>query len=72
MTQEKAQRVFDDADSAGMEDSLIACAEKFVATFKADSSASSLVSDVRYRINEERMAGVYDLNNDWTSSRTAK
>lgn len=50
-----------EADSAGMEDSLIACAEKFVADFKADSSASALVSDIRYRIDEERMAGVYDL-----------
>jgi len=50
-----------EADSAGMEDSLIACAEKFVADFKADSSASRLVTDIRYRIDEERMAGVYDL-----------
>ena len=44
-----------------MEDSLIACAEKFVAEFKADSAASALVTDVRYRVDEERMAGVYDL-----------
>lgn len=50
-----------EADSAGMEDSLIACAEKFVATLKADSASSALVTDIRYRIDEERMAGVYDL-----------
>jgi predicted exporter/2-polyprenyl-3-methyl-5-hydroxy-6-metoxy-1,4-benzoquinol methylase len=50
-----------EADSAGMEDSLIACAEKFVTTLKADSATSKLVSDIRYRIDEERMAGVYDL-----------
>lgn len=50
-----------DADSAGMEDSLIACAEKFVTELKSDSSASALVTDIRYRVDEERMVGVYDL-----------
>lgn len=50
-----------EADSVGMQDSLIACAEKFVAAFKADSSTSALVTDIRYRIDEERMVGVYDL-----------
>ena len=50
-----------EADSAGMEDSLIACVEKFVADLKADSIASALVTDIRYRVDEERMAGVYDL-----------
>jgi len=50
-----------EADSAGQEDSLIACAEKFVAELKADTAASALITDIRYRIEEERMAGVYDL-----------
>ncbi|WP_018345145.1 MMPL family transporter [Cytophaga aurantiaca] len=50
-----------EADSAGMEDSLIACAENFVEALRADTTASSLVSDIRYRIDEERMSGIYDL-----------
>jgi predicted RND superfamily exporter protein/2-polyprenyl-3-methyl-5-hydroxy-6-metoxy-1,4-benzoquinol methylase len=49
------------ADSAGMEDSLIGCAEKFVTELNAQAETKSLITDVRFSIDEERIAGVYDL-----------
>jgi predicted exporter/SAM-dependent methyltransferase len=49
------------ADSNGMEDTLIASAEKFVAELKSDSSLNGLLSDIRYRVDDERIAGVTDL-----------
>lgn len=49
------------ADSSGMEDTLIAAAEKFVADLKSDSILNGLLSDIRYRVDDERIAGVTDL-----------
>ncbi len=49
------------ADSAGMEDSLIACAEQFVQKVNDQPASASLISEVRFKIEEDRLAGVYNL-----------
>lgn len=49
------------ADSIGMEDSLIACAEHFVAQLNSEPEMSALISDIRYKVDEEKIVGIYDL-----------
>ena len=48
-------------DQAGMEDSLIAVADRFVADLNAQPQSKTLITEVRNEIDETRVAGVYEL-----------
>jgi len=49
------------SDSSDMEDSLIATAEIFVNTLNKNTNGLNLVSDVRYKVSDEKMVGIYNL-----------
>jgi uncharacterized protein len=49
------------ADSLGMEDSLISAANRFVDQITSDTNSNNLITDIRYRIDEERLSAIYDL-----------
>ncbi|MBC7451302.1 MAG: MMPL family transporter, partial [Cytophagales bacterium] len=45
----------------GMEDSLIAGAEHFVTHLNSKTKHTNLISDIRYKVEGEKLAGIYDL-----------
>jgi uncharacterized protein len=49
------------ADQPGMEDSLIAVADRFVADLNTQKQAQTLITEIRNEIDETRVAGVYEL-----------
>lgn len=49
------------SDRAGMEDSLIAAADRFVADLNAQPQSQALITEIRNDMDEERIAGVYEL-----------
>jgi len=49
------------SDKQGMEDSLISCAEFFVQRLKNKTEGTNLISDIRYKVEGDKMEGIYNL-----------